>query len=146
MHHSIYIIREFNEVSSLKVIEELADAFLDSDIEMSLVFNRQTKELLLDAPESMTGVPEIDWDDDEAVEFLVKVPQITTAEAYDLRVSFAKKQDAELAVQLMDVLNGRKPFRFFKDKLWELNIDRQWYDFENDYAKNRMTAWLEIQI
>jgi hypothetical protein len=52
-------------------------------------------------------------------------------------------QDSSIADQLLDVLNRRKPFRSFKDKLGEQGIGDKWYEFENDYANNRMLEWLE---
>ena len=129
-------------MSSLKVIDELIEAYLNGNDETSYVFNRQTKEILLDTPEPLTSEPGIDWDDDDATQFLVMIPQMTAPEAYDLMVSFATKQDAEIAGQLVDVLNGRKAFRSFKDKIRGHGIENKWYDFENDYAKSRMLAWL----
>ncbi|QUW22936.1 hypothetical protein JSQ81_04995 [Sporosarcina sp. Marseille-Q4063] len=131
----------------MELIDELVVVFLESDYELSYVLDTKTKEIRLDAPESKTGMSEIDWDDDEAVQFLVRIPQITTDEAYDLMVKFAEMQDSTVTVQLMDVLNRRKPFRSFKDKLGEQGIGDKWYEFENDYAKNRMLEWLkEVQI
>lgn len=127
----------------MEVIDELIVVFLESDYELSYVLNTKTKEILVDESESLTGVSEIDWDDDEAVQFLVRIPQITTSEAFDLMVKFAEMQDASITVQLLDVLNGRKPFRSFKDKLGEQGIGDKWYDYENNYAKNRMLEWLE---
>lgn len=124
------------------MIDELVEAYLNGNDETSYVFNRQTKEILLDFPESLTGERGIDWDDADETEFLVMIPQMATPEAYDLMVSFAEKQDAEIADQLVDVLNGRKPFRSFKDKIKGHGIENKWYDFENDYAKSEMLAWL----
>lgn len=127
----------------MDVMDEFVDAFLSSDHEMSYVFNRQTEQILLDAPQSLTGEPEIDWDDEEAVEFLVDIPQISSEEAHDMMVRFAKKQNTNIADQLLAILNGRKPFRTFKDKVSQLGIEKQWYGFEYGFAKERMTEWLE---
>ena len=128
----------------MEFIEELIDVFLQGDNgEMSYALNRQTGEILLDAPEELTGESEIDWDDEEVAAFLVAIPQITSTEAFDIMVSFAEKQDDRIANQLVTVLNGRRPFRSFKDKLNELGVENQWYVFESDYAKYRITEWLE---
>ena len=88
----------------MEVIDELIVVFLESDYELSYVLNTKTREILVDESESLTGVSEIDWDDDEAVQFLVRIPQITTSEAFDLMVKFAEMQDASITVQLLDVL------------------------------------------
>ena len=127
----------------IELIDELIVVFLESDYELSYVLDTKKKEIFLDAPESLNGEPGIDWEDDEAVQFLLRIPQITTSEAYNLMVKFAEKQDSSITVQLLDAMNGRKPFRSFKDKLGDQGIGDKWCDFENNYAKNRMLEWLE---
>lgn len=128
----------------LKLLDELVDSFLNgSNDELTYVMHRQTGEIFLDAPASLTGEPEIDWDDDEVAADLVKIPSITSSEVYDIMVSFAKKQPDPISIHLLNVLNGKKPFRFFKEKINELGIENHWYEFEQDYAKSRMTEWLE---
>ncbi|MFE3573661.1 UPF0158 family protein [Lysinibacillus sp. NPDC059133] len=128
----------------MKLLDELAEAFLDglSD-EMSYVLNRRTGEVLLDASEDLTGEPEIDWDDEEVAADLVIIPTVSSSEMYDAMVRFAKKQPDSITIHLINVLNGNKPFRFFKEKINELGIENHWYQFEQDYAKSRMTEWLE---
>ncbi|WP_285396108.1 UPF0158 family protein [Lysinibacillus sp. fls2-241-R2A-57] len=128
----------------MNLLDELADVFLNGNIdEMSYVLNCRTREILLDAPEALTGEPEIDWDDDELTADLVMIPSVSTPEMYDVMVSFAKKQPDSMKILLIDVLNGNKPFRSFKDKIYELGIENHWYEFEQDYAKGRMAEWLE---
>ncbi|MBO1910280.1 hypothetical protein J4G37_36545, partial [Microvirga sp. 3-52] len=86
----------------MELIDELVVVFLESDYELSYVLDTKTKEILLDAPDSKNGMPEIDWDENEAVKNLVRIPQITTSEAYDLMVKFAETQDSNITVQLLD--------------------------------------------
>lgn len=128
----------------LKLLDELVDSFLNgSNDELTYVMHRQTGEIFLDAPASLTGEPEIDWDDEEVDADLVMIPSITSSEMYDIMVSFAKKQPDPISICLLNLLNGNKPFRFFKKKINELGIENHWYEFEQDYAKSRMTEWLE---
>lgn len=128
----------------MKLIDELAEVFLDGlNDEMSYVLNRRTGKVLLDAPEDLTGEPEIDWDDEEVAADLVMIPTVSSSEMYDAMVSFAKKQPDSISIHLINVLNGNKPFRFFKEKINELGIEKHWYQFEQGYAKSRMTEWLE---
>ncbi|WP_391205418.1 UPF0158 family protein [Psychrobacillus sp. L4] len=143
MCDSSYLKLYLKEVKKLKVIDELVDAYLQGDNEILYVLNCQTGEILLDADESLTGEPGIDWDDEEATEFLVEIPQISSNEAYDVMVQFTNKQNADHVVRLLDILNGRKPFRFFKEKVNELGIEEQWHAFEYECAKSRMEEWLE---
>ena len=132
---------QFERVRNLKLIEELVEAFLNGNEEISYAFNQKTKEVISDIPELSTGERQI-GNEDNVAEFLVEIPQMTTPEAYDLMSSFAKKQDAEIANQLVEVLNGQKPFSSFKNKIKGQGIENEWYDFENDYAKSKMLTWL----
>lgn len=127
----------------MELIDELIDAYLHGDNEFTFVLNSQTGEILMDADESLTGEPGIDWDDEEATEHLIHIPPISSTEAYQVMDDFAKKQNTDYAVRLMEELNGRKPFRSFKDKVNQLGIEDQWYAFEREVAKSRMLEWLE---
>ncbi|MEY9971819.1 hypothetical protein ABH966_002192 [Lysinibacillus sp. RC46] len=128
----------------MKLLDELVDIFLNgNDNDISYVLNRRTGEVLLDAPEFITGEPEIDWDDEEVAVDLVMIPNVSSSEMYDVMVSFAKKQSDPITMHLINVLNGRKPFRIFKEKINELSIENHWYQFEQDYAMSRMTEWLK---
>ena len=71
------------------------------------------------------------------------IPSVSSSEMYDVMISFAKKQPDSITIHLMNVLNGNKPFRFFKEKINELGIENHWYEFEQNYAKSRMTEWLK---
>ncbi|WP_154669147.1 hypothetical protein [Planococcus antarcticus] len=57
----------------MDLIEELVVAYLFQSYESFSVLNRVTGEILLDAPESVTGEPEIDWDDEAAAD-LIPIP------------------------------------------------------------------------
>lgn len=126
----------------MKLIEELADAFLFNSMETRSVLNIDTGEILLDAPESLTGEPEIDRESEEA-ENLIMIPQIMSSEAYDIRVLFAEEQNDEAEEILLEALNIRKPFRNFKFQLAQLNLEEEWYRFEYQYAMDRMKEWLD---
>ncbi|MGE7696679.1 UPF0158 family protein [Lysinibacillus sp. NPDC094177] len=128
----------------MKLLDELVDAFLyGNDNEMSYVLNRRTGKILLDASEALTGEPEIDWADEEVAADLAMIPSVSSSEMYDVMVSFSKKQPDSISIHLINVLNGNKPFRFFKEKINELGIENLWYEFEQNYAKRKMTEWLE---
>ncbi|SDL27417.1 UPF0158 family protein [Lacicoccus qingdaonensis] len=126
----------------MKLIEELADAFLFNSMETRNVLNIKTGEILLDAPEALTGEPEIDWESDEAENFII-IPEITSSEAYDIRVLFSEEQNAESGAILLEALNIRKPFRNFKFQLAQLDLEEEWYGYEYQYALNRMAEWLD---
>ncbi|WP_092494347.1 UPF0158 family protein [Virgibacillus salinus] len=96
---------------------------MHNDFEINYVLDTNKGQVLMDAPESLTGEPGIDWDDEDATDNLLPIPQITSNEAYDSMDRFAEKQEPAVAEKLIDVLNRRKPFRNFKDKVIELGIE-----------------------
>lgn len=126
----------------MELMDELIDAYLDNGFEIKYALNTTNGQVLMDAPETLTGEPEIDWEDDEVSEDLLPVPQVMSNEAYDTMVRFARRQDSSVAEKLITVLNNRKPFRHFKDKVIELGIDDDWYDFEYSDTKEIIFSWL----
>ena len=127
----------------LELIQELVDLYQSQTDELSYYLDRVTGEIILDASESITGEPEIDWDDEEATENYIEIPQMTSREGFDLMVRFAKEQASDVSTELFTILDRRKPFRNFKDKVFMLGLIERWYSYENDYATNQITQWLE---
>ncbi|MBB5179921.1 hypothetical protein HNQ44_001345 [Planomicrobium koreense] len=126
----------------MAVIDELADLFLYHSDDMQGVLNRITGEILFDGEEDFTGEPEIDWDV-ESAEHLLLIPQLTSPEAFDMMLLFAKAQKPANQTLLIEILGERKPFRHFKDTVQALNIEQSWYKFEQAYAKERISEWLK---
>lgn len=129
----------------MKVTQELIDAFLMNDDQFSSVLNRETGEIVLEASESMLDESESDWDDEEIEENLIIIPQISSPEAFEIMVSFTTHQEPVVRDKLREILNGRKPFRNFKDKVHIMGLSESWYSFESGYAKNKLEEWLEEQ-
>lgn len=125
----------------MKITDELVEAFLNGNEDFPYYLNVKTKEVMIGFSDA-----DIDWDNDGVADSLVEIPQITSSEAYDLMVAFAGKQALEVSEQLIDALNGRKPFRSFKDHIKGLEIERAWYDFENEYAEKEMSTWIECNL
>lgn len=116
----------------MSLLDDLIEAFLFNNEEISSVYNRVTKEVLINNPES----------DSEATKDLVVIPQISSTEAYDLMVLFANDQEEDTSDRLLIMLKERGPIQMFKDKLHTLELGNEWYAYENGYAKNKMTIWL----
>ena len=127
----------------MQVIQDLIDAFLSQDYEMQYVVHRLTGEILLDAAESITGEPEIDWDDEETENNLVSIPPFPSSEAFGVMVMFAEEQVPDTRNQLLEVLSGRKPFKNKQQSFFGKALEDSWYSFENNYARKRITQWIE---
>lgn len=114
----------------MKLMDELIEAYLNGNDEVFYMFNENTKEVTV----GQAG---------EEADLLKEIPQMTSTEAYDLMVQFAKEQAREISSQLVDALNGKQPFESFKDQIKGREIEKEWYEFENQYAKSKMSDWLE---
>jgi hypothetical protein len=128
---------------TLTLMDELIDAYLFNSYELRSVLNSETAQITLDGDEGITGEPEIDWDDEVETEHLLIIPQITSDEAFRVMVDFTYEQTDEVSQQLLEMLNRRKPFRNFKDKIIDLEIEEDWYRFERDYAIKEIHDWLD---
>lgn len=113
----------------MELMDELIEAYLNGSDEFPHVYDQMKNEVLI--------VMEGDLDDDS-----IPIPYMTSTEAYRLMAEFAEKQEAKVSNELIEVLNGKKPFRAFKDHIKGLDIENDWYNFENAHAKQEMTEWI----
>ena len=86
---------------------------------------------------------QIDWDDEESEDRYIGIPKITSHEAYSVMMAFAKQTDKDPEMKLFDALDGNKPFRRFKDALYELDAWEEWNEFERQSAEQEIKDWLE---
>lgn len=114
----------------MSILDELVEVYLINNEVASSAYNRVTKEVgVVSGPETAGDV--------------IVIPQISSEEAYELMVNFAKGQAGEAADQLLAMLQEKKPFNKFKSQLHALELGDEWYEYENNYAKKVMTNWLE---
>ncbi|WP_262676355.1 UPF0158 family protein [Paenibacillus sp. J5C2022] len=127
----------------MKLINELIDAYLDNHLEHPYYLDLQTGEVVLDLGAVYTGEPGIDWDDEENEERYVDIPKVGSDEAYRIMIKFAQRTPSDPEDKLFDALNENRPFRKFKDMIYRLDLEDEWYAFERDYAAEQLKYWLE---
>jgi phage-related protein len=127
----------------MNLLDELVTAYLDNNFEHPYYLDVQTGEVILNMDEVYTGEPGIDWDDDENIDRYIDVPKIDSNEAFYVMTKFAKSTESDPEEKLFDALDGRKPFRRFKDFLYELDLWDEWNDFEYKYAEKMIRSWVE---
>lgn len=127
----------------MELLDELADAYLDNSFEHRYYLDLQTGQVVLDLDESYSGEPGIDWDDEANEDRYADVPKITSDEGYYVRVQFAKRTESDPESKLFDALEGYKPFRKFKDVLYELDLWDEWNRFERQSADEQIRSWME---
>jgi len=109
-------------------------------LEISWYLDSETGAVLLDSPDG-EELPE-DYGDD---------PRYIFIEPTESHLAFEAMQDfvhtlpeGQLADALQHALDGRKPFRHFKDVLLDYPEAREsWFRFEDDFEMRQAAAWCE---
>ncbi|MBW7475972.1 UPF0158 family protein [Paenibacillus oenotherae] len=125
------------------LMDELIIAYLDNDVDHPYYLDIYTGQVILNMDEAYTGEPGIDWDDEENEERYIEIPKISSDQAFFVMTKFAQRTDSDPEDKLFAALNGYKPFRKFKDKLYELVLWDEWNKFEHKYAEEAVQSWLE---
>ena len=75
----------------------------------------------------------------------IEVPRIQSNAAYREMEDFVSTvQDAALSDELQDALDGRRPFRRFKDALgFYPDEEKRWFAFRDARLQMRVLEWLE---
>ncbi|XJZ26935.1 UPF0158 family protein [Bacillota bacterium Lsc_1132] len=115
----------------MNLLDELIDIYLTNGSNEAY-YDLEKKEIVYDCREAKTGEPGINWDEDGSEERYLKIPTIDSAEAFRLMENFAASvEDKRKSDKLFDALDKPKPFRRFKDTLFNLDLRDQWFDFEH---------------
>jgi hypothetical protein len=127
----------------MNLMDELIDAYLDNNFEHPYYLDLHTGEVILDMDEMYTGEPGIDWDDEENEDKYICIPKIDSNEAFRIMENFSQSKQSDPKGKLFDALGGNKPFRRFKDMLYELNMWEEWNNYQNKYAEKEIQSWME---
>ena len=119
----------------MDLIEQLADAYLNGEEELRFFYNRETREVYVPLEEEAD-----DWEYEENIEL---VPVKSSREMYEVMADFSRQFEGKIEEALFQALNGRKPFRAFKEAASVIGVIDQWYDYELAYAKTQMEQWLQ---
>lgn len=127
----------------MNLMDDLVEAYLDNNFEHPYYLDLQTGQVILDMDELYTGEPGIDWDDEENEERYIGIPKIDSNEAFYVMTKFAQRTESDPEDKLFNALDGYKPFRRFKDTLYELDLWDEWNKFEYKYAEEMIKSWIE---
>ena len=127
-------------------LDELCDANEMNSDEISHYLDVNTGEILMRMDPLLTGYKDEDLEEElEDEERYLELPTIASRDAYGLMVDFVETvPSTELQDRLNTALNGRKPFRTFKDVLFDFPEDREnWFKFERETHRREILKWLE---
>ncbi len=125
--------------SRSELIDEIAEAMLSANDELTFVLDLTAGEVAL-SPESnrLCGNGDIDRDDHDLEDIFAP----TSRETFEVRMEYAEtRSDPKVRDRLLDALNGKKPFRRFKDALADMGwLD--WDDYEEAAFRRFAEQWL----
>lgn len=129
-------------------LDELCDAYEMNSEEISHYLDVNTGEILMRMDPLLTGYKDKDLEEElEDDERYLELPTIASRDAYGLMVEFVETvTSTELQDRLNTALNGRKPFRTFKDALLDFPEEREtWFRFEREAHQQEILKWLNDQ-
>lgn len=126
-------------------LEELIDSYDMSDIERPAFLDLYTGEVVFD-DEQISGIPGIDWDDEESDERYEPLPEQDSREEYQWMEDFTYQlKDENRQKALFNALNRRKPFRNFKDAVLNQGVREEWFEFRDKMIEKEIISWLEVK-
>jgi hypothetical protein len=84
-------------------------------------------------------------DGDEGGRF-VPLPDKFDVNEWDMMRDFATSQkDDRLAEDLLRAIQGRGAFRYFKDRIHDAGVEKQWYEFRDAQYRQIALNWCEAE-
>lgn len=124
--------------------EDLINHYEMNGMDLPIYLDLYTGHFQLDN-EALSGVPGIEWDDEESDERYLALPKQDSREEFQWMEEFALQiSDENKQKALENVLNRRKPFRNFKDAVFEQGVREEWFEFRRKMIEKEMVSWLEF--
>lgn len=122
----------------MKKAEELVARVLEcimfTNDEIEWFYNTETNEFLFQGAFSDVGIG------DEENDALICLPSPYEINEYGMMKEFADSRVSERE-QLLKALIGKGAFRRFKDKLYDLGIEKEWFDYRDKKYREIAEEW-----
>ncbi len=125
-------------------LSELVDAIDMQNNEIHYYVNKQENQLVF-------VMDDIYCDEKENKKLLETIENNFTnyislplTDEYKMMEDFCGEQTQEVQNVLNKILNGKRPFRKFKDKLFELDIRDEWFEFKREQLEKVAIDWCEM--
>ena len=126
-------------------LEELLFAIQSSNMELKFFYNKIEERLicvfdgLVDGGENSELIEEIEYSDD-----YILVPNKYDVDEYSMMERFIYTIPSELIQsRLEESIHGKGAFRRFKDAIFNLGINEEWYKFRDECYKEFIKEWCE---
>lgn len=119
------------------------DAIEMADDNYIFFLDMETGESVFLADELVTGLDNEGLEDeiDENPERYLRLPTRFEIHEYHIMEEFILSLTREKAQKLERAIQGRGAFKRFKDKIYNMGIEHQWYAFQADYYKKLAIDW-----
>jgi len=125
---------------------DLIEALEGSPDEGAWMVDLESGEVILAAPEAVTGMPENeDWEDPDR---FLPVQPMGSREAFQLMAEFVSRLPADEAARALDrALRMHHPFRSFKDTLLDFPaLEERWHRYHESRMLDYAQEWLEENL
>lgn len=128
-------------------LEEVIEALDSADPEMEFYYSTKTEEILMVFDGMVNGDDNkelIEEIEDGWIEDYIPLPDQYQIHEYSMMEDFVYKYTTGKAQeQLGHAMQGRGAFRRFKDKLYDLDLERKWYTFRDEAYEKVACEWCE---
>ena len=123
-------------------LSEVIDALDFTNDEIMYYYNPDNGEIFMSNIGDYENLNEDELD--ELFEKSIMLPTRYDINEYGMMEDFVETiEDDRLQNQLYISLNGRGAFRRFKDKLYDLNLQKQWYQYRDEAYEKIARQWCE---
>jgi len=129
------------------ILSDLVDALEMQSSEITYYFNKKEQTLVFvmddaycDEEENRKLLKDIEND----FKNYIALPTEYEINEYGIMEAFVDEQQVEVKNSLTSILNAKRPFRKFQDKVFELDIRDEWFEFRKDRLEKITVDWCEI--
>ena len=139
--------------SELEMSFDELDMYLDLETGELIMVSDEEMRLAIDAEEGEDYSSYSEWEK-EAIETALKIwlnsdrykllPKMSSHEAYEVMSDFCTTVNSSfIREKLYEVLEGKGPFRRFKDMVLHFNIEQDWYTYRSERVKAFAVKWCD---
>jgi hypothetical protein len=128
-------------------ILELVDALEMQSNEITYYFNKKENDLVFvmdDAYCDDEMNSKLFQDIENNFENYIALPTSYEINEYQIMEAFVDEQKKDIQNILNKILNGKRPFGRFKDKIFELDIREEWFEFKKVQLEKIALDWCEV--
>ncbi len=116
------------------LIERVLECIMFTSDDIEWFYNKETDEFLF-----QSAFCDIEIEDEEC-DALIRLPSRFEIDEYNIMKEFADSRVSERE-QLLEALIGKGAFRRFKDKVYNLGIEKEWFEYRDNKYRGIAEEW-----